>query len=137
MKKTNFTFFGTGKVYVLKALFLFFFFFTLSIGAEAQTSILEGATTLQLVDNETASQRLADHIDVLLSSNQSTPAEEALIGIKLSYADYVLNYAANPGYGYYVERSRSYLETLVTRVETQYRPNVNTLYNEMVGLLRS
>ncbi len=140
MKKTNFTFFGTGKVYVIKALFLFFFFFTLSVGTEAQISALSGSSTLrgELVDVNTAQQRLFDHMDQLRSSNQSTPEAEVDVSVKLQYADYIFNGTANgSSFPYHVENSRAYLESLVVNFEPNYRPSVDELYNEMVDLLRS
>jgi len=114
---------------------------TLSLGVEAQVetpgSVKSSQTGITIVDQVTAADRLAQHIDDLEKLNPTTLQEEVDQGAKLEYADYIINgFATGGDFAYHVLNSMTYLEGRLGDYASQYRPSSQDLYDEMVRLLQ-
>lgn len=145
MKLTNFTFLRAGNAWLLKSVLPMLVFMTLSLGIEAQTVTpgdqLATQQGMDLVDDNTAIQRLGTHITALMAMNPTTREEEAEIRIRMDVANITLDHVgAGTGYKYYIAAfAMDYLEGRAAEFNQRSGKSleVSEIYGELVDLLRS
>lgn len=145
MKLTNFTFLRAGNAWLLKSVLPMLVFMTLSLGIEAQTVTpgdqLATQQGMDLVNDNTAIQRLGTHITALMAMNPTTREEEAEIRIRMDVANITLDHVgAGAGYKYYiVSEALDYLEGRAAEFNQRSGKSleVSEIYGELVDLLRS